>query len=115
MLGNMEEARRNRLYEMIGGRVKRFRNEADLTQNKLANRIGVSRTSIVNIEGGSQHPPLHVLWDIAESLEVDVESLIPSKREIQPDIYEQVEEDYADDEEVARTLKKFIESADTEN
>jgi len=115
MLSEMEDARRKRLYEAIGSRVKQYRNEEDLTQNALAKQIGVSRTSIVNIEGGNQHAPLHVLWDIAESLDRNLESLIPGKREIQPDMYEQVEEDYADDEEVARDLKKFIESTDAED
>lgn len=111
----MEDARRKRLYKAIGDRVKRFRNEEGFTQKGLAQQIGVSRTSIVNIEGGNQHAPLHVLWDIAESLDRDLESLIPSKREVQPNMYEQVEEDYGDDEEVARDLKKFIESAESEN
>jgi DNA-binding XRE family transcriptional regulator len=115
MLSGMEDARRKRLYEAIGSRVKQYRNDEDLTQSALAKQIGVSRTSIVNIEGGNQHAPLHVLWDIAESLDRNLGSLIPSKREIQPDMYEQVEEDYADDEEVARDLKKFIESADAED
>lgn len=93
--------------------MKQLRNEENLTQKDLANSIGVSRTSIVNIEGGNQHAPLHVLWDIAETLDGELESLIPSKREIQPNVYEQVDEAYADDEEMARDLKRFIESADT--
>lgn len=111
----MEDARRERLYKAIGDRIKQFRNEEGLTQEKLAKSIGVSRTSIVNIEGGNQHAPLHVLWDIAASLDKDLESLIPSKREIQPDVYEQVEEAYADDKEAARDLKEFIESADSDD
>jgi transcriptional regulator with XRE-family HTH domain len=104
----MDKARQKQLYEEIGDRVKQFRNEENLTQEKLANSIGVSRTSIVNIEGGNQHAPLHVLWDIAETLDRDLESLIPSKREVQPNVYDQVDEAYADDEEVAKDLKEFI-------
>ncbi len=49
-----------------------------MSQAKLAKRIDMSRTSIVNIEAGRQHPSLHVLWAIAEELGTDVALLVPS-------------------------------------
>ena len=53
-----------------------------LSQQDLATRIGISRTSIVNIEAGRQHSPLHVVVQIAEVLSTDVASLIPRPEEL---------------------------------
>lgn len=48
-----------------------------LTQAKLAKAVGVSRTSIVNIEAGRQPVYLHHLVVIAAILEVEPADLIP--------------------------------------
>jgi transcriptional regulator with XRE-family HTH domain len=48
----------------------------------LAQRLGISRTLMVNIEAGRQRAPLHVLWQIAELLETKLILLIPSPEEL---------------------------------
>lgn len=74
---------RDRLYRRLGGRVRQFREERPaLTQTELSEKVGLSRTSIANIERGRQHPPLHVIWGIAEALEVDLGELLPPKHEV---------------------------------
>src|SRR4051812_25353857 len=70
------------LYEVVGERVSSARRNKGLRQGHLADRVGVTRASIVNIEGGRKRPPLHLLWQIAASLDLDLHRLIPSADEL---------------------------------
>lgn len=70
-----------RLYELVGQKVERRRRESKLTQTQLAQRCGLARGSIANIESGNQRATLHTLWTIAETLKVDMRLLIPSSDE----------------------------------
>src|SRR6266436_9688049 len=72
------------LYQEIGRKIRdaRERVEPKLSQDKLAKRLGMSRASIVNIEAGRQHAPLHLLWQIAEILGIDLVLLIPRRDEL---------------------------------
>lgn len=47
-----------------------------LTQAELALRIGLSRTSVVNIEAGRQGVLLHAGMDIARALNISLEALL---------------------------------------
>jgi transcriptional regulator with XRE-family HTH domain len=71
------------LYEALGQRVAQARISARLSQGKLAERVGVTRASIVNIERGRQRPPLHLLWQIAAAANVDLLRLIPKANELE--------------------------------
>ena len=72
------------LYQAIGLKIREAREGVGgkLSQEKLAKRLGVSRASIVNIEAGRQHAPLHLLWQIAETLGTDLVLLIPRRDEL---------------------------------
>ena len=48
-----------------------------LTQEQLAEQIGLSRTSVTNIERGRQHVVLHQIYEIAAALGLNVEALLP--------------------------------------
>jgi transcriptional regulator with XRE-family HTH domain len=65
------------IYEEIGRRIFDARDRKGLTQDQLAKKISLKRTSITNIEKGRQQLLVHMLIKIARELEVDVESLIP--------------------------------------
>lgn len=78
----MNKTSKNRLYQIIGKNIKGLREKSNLTQSDLAQKLDLSRTSIVNIEQGSQHPYIHLLWDISEIFDVDIISILPSKEEI---------------------------------
>ena len=56
---------RRLLYRLLGERIQRARFENRKSQRVLAEELGMSRTSMVNIEKGRQHTSLHVLWQIA--------------------------------------------------
>ena len=68
---------RQSVYEDLGHRIRKTREERGLTQESLASLISLSRTSITNIERGRQSVPLHKLIEIADALRVDASNLLP--------------------------------------
>jgi len=70
-----------KLYRVIGRQIAeardRFRPET-LSQSDLAERVGLARGSIANIERGRQHPPIETLYRIADALGVEPRQLLPS-------------------------------------
>jgi transcriptional regulator with XRE-family HTH domain len=70
--GNIE-----RLYIAFGKLVRLHRVNRGFTQEKLGQLVGLSRTSITNIEKGRQHIALDQLFAIADVLKVRPESLLP--------------------------------------
>lgn len=85
----MTEQQINTLYRIIGARIREAREDINISQDKLANKVGVSRSSVVNIEKGRQRLPLHLMWNIANELKVEPNTLIPSRNDIlkQPATY----------------------------
>jgi transcriptional regulator with XRE-family HTH domain len=71
-----------RLYLELGVRVRRRREALGKTQEELATDVGVSRSSIANIERGQQHAPVHVLLGLAEALRVEMRELLPTRAEL---------------------------------
>ena len=70
------------IYREVGRKIRQTRENQHLSQDSLAKRLGISRTSMVNIEAGRQRAPLHVLWQIAELLETKLTLLIPTPEEL---------------------------------
>lgn len=68
----------DRLYRDVGRRVRDARSAVRMTQAQLAGRVGVTRSSIANLEAGRQRIPLHLLLWIAEALDTRPEKLLPS-------------------------------------
>lgn len=70
-------------YHLVGKQIRaaRQRRSPSMSQAQLAEKLHMSRASIVNIEAGRQHAPLHVLWQIAEVLGTEVGLLVPSQTE----------------------------------
>ena len=75
-------------YQEIGRRIRdaRRRRKPAITQDGLAKLIGLTRTSITNVEQGRQKCLLHTLSDIAVALDVEMASLIPSNSAAQNDL-----------------------------
>lgn len=67
------------IYKEFGKLLKKSRTEANLTQEGLAKRVGLSRTSITNIEKGRQHINLHMLYMLSDSIGVRPSDLLPDK------------------------------------
>jgi transcriptional regulator with XRE-family HTH domain len=60
----------------FGSAVRRLRERRGMTQADLAERVGLGRTSMTNLESGKQNPPLSLLPTLARALGVDPERLI---------------------------------------
>lgn len=60
----------------FGAAVRRLRERRTITQAELAERVGLGRTSMTNLERGRQNPPLSLLPDLARALGVTTTELI---------------------------------------
>jgi transcriptional regulator with XRE-family HTH domain len=65
-----------KFYAAIGGRIAKART-GRMTQEALAGKTSLTRTSIINIEKGRQQILVHTLVDIAQVLHVPLTELIP--------------------------------------
>lgn len=70
------------LYQEIGKRVKEARLNKDYTQEKLSELIGLTRTSITNIEKGRQKISVHILYNLASSLNILPHELLPHPEQL---------------------------------
>ena len=59
----------------IANRVKQYRKAARMTQSQLAERAGVSRQTISDIETGKHDPTISVALLLARALGVKVDNL----------------------------------------
>jgi DNA-binding XRE family transcriptional regulator len=67
-------------YLTVGQNVKTCRKQNDnMSQQALAEIVGLTRTSLTNIEKGRQRVQLHTLVKIARALKTDVDSLLPKQ------------------------------------
>lgn len=65
-------------YKQVGEKI-RARRGTKLSQEALASAVGLTRTSISNIEKGRQKLLLHTLVAIADALKVEAASLLPDR------------------------------------
>ena len=56
-------------------RIKEFRARHNLTQEELANKVGVRRETIVFLEQGKYNPSLKLAHDVAKALNVKIDDI----------------------------------------
>ena len=66
--------------QKIGGFLKELRQEKQMTQEQLAEQMGVSRRTVSRWETGNNLPDLSVIIELADFYEVDMKDLINGKR-----------------------------------
>lgn len=101
------------LYEVLGARIKARREELGINQNELSDNSGIGRTSISNIEQGRQKPPLSVIYQICNVLNIDVLQVLPSFTDIQQQInfsQESFLKSYLDNLDIDKKTMKEINS-----
>ena len=63
-------------YYEIGQRIRRYRKACGLSQEALAEKVGISATHMSHIETGNTKLSLPVLVNIAEALSVQTDALL---------------------------------------
>lgn len=74
----------NWIYTEFGQRLRNARKAVQLTQDALAERVGLSRTSITNIEQGRQHISLHKAYLLASAVGIRTSQLLPDEKSEAP-------------------------------
>jgi transcriptional regulator with XRE-family HTH domain len=74
------------LREILGYRLRRARVERDLTQDKLAKRVQMSRASLANIESGRQTISAYALYRLATELDIALPDFFAQNLELPPDL-----------------------------
>ena len=60
---------------MIKNRIKEYRARYDMKQEELADRVGVRRETIGNLEKGKYNPSLVLAWHIAKVFGATIEEI----------------------------------------
>ena len=66
-------------YKELGQRIRKYRKQMNLSQEELAEKIGISTTHMSHIETGSTKLSLPVLVELAENLKVKTDYLLFSQ------------------------------------
>jgi DNA-binding XRE family transcriptional regulator len=105
-LPDVDDAGIEDLYAHVGDKVRSARIAAGVSQDVLAQRVGLTRSSIANIEAGRQRIALHLFVAICQVLEKDVCELLPEKpRPHHSPISTNVEEQLAGS---PKSMQKFV-------
>ncbi|ABO49290.1 transcriptional regulator, XRE family [Desulforamulus reducens MI-1] len=54
-------------------RLRELRNELNITQEQLADKLGVSRQTVISIENGKYNPSLILAYKIAKIFAISIE------------------------------------------
>ena len=63
-------------YTIIGKRIKTRRQEQNITQEKLAERVGISVVYLSKIENGRVYPTLETLSNICTELDTELSAIL---------------------------------------
>ncbi len=77
------ESKKDIIYKQIGAKIAYYRTIQQMTQDELAERVHMSRSSIGRIERGKYNSgvPISTLLDIAEALGTNLGSLVTFSEE----------------------------------
>ena len=67
------------MTDTIGNRLKTLRAEHDLSQEKLAEELDISRTTVSHLENGNREPSLYMLMAYAEHFGVSTDWILFGK------------------------------------
>lgn len=102
-------------YLVIGEKIKKYRKEQKIPQQKLAKIIGISASHMCNIEKGRTKFGLSTLMTVAEALGVNTDLLlyeqISKRGKMRAIVLDEIEEQLKDCNEVQmQMLKEFFHS-----
>jgi transcriptional regulator with XRE-family HTH domain len=68
-------AKQSSEHTKLGDRIKEFRRKKDISQETLAEKVGVDRSYVGFLERGEKNPTLNTLIKIAKALNVNLSAL----------------------------------------
>lgn len=69
-----------KMSEHFGKRCKFLRNERGLTQQEVADALGISRSAYAYYEIGGSEPSLTMLWELAQYFQVSADFLLDTSK-----------------------------------
>jgi transcriptional regulator with XRE-family HTH domain len=84
-------SQRELFYRDLGKRIQAKRLEKNFSQQAVASAVGLSRTSLTNIEKGRQNVLLHTFVDIAAELGAEPKELLPGKPRASDDVQKKLD------------------------
>lgn len=97
-------------YQQLGEALKEARIKSGKSQDALAQSMGLSRVTVVNIEKGRQKVQVHNLVEAANFLNVDLSSLIPGQSngsQLNDDVVTKINKKFTD-ELKANSVQDFV-------
>ncbi len=76
--------------------IKEKRKELSLTQEQLANQLGVSTPAVSKWESGSSYPDITILPNLAKILKTDINTLLSFKSDLSDEEIEKIIKDLYD-------------------
>ena len=70
---------KNDLYRAIGQQIRVSRLAISLNQEKLASFVGLTRSSIAQIEAGKQAPSIFLLYKLCNTLKIAITEVLPKE------------------------------------
>lgn len=98
-----------RIHRAFGRRLAEARTRCGLLQQELGRRLGLSRTSVSNLECGSRAVFLDQVYQAAQILGVDVRDLLPPMAEMFPPVAVHAATDDQVSEERALSVLRRVE------
>ena len=83
-MGIVRDLDERKLYQLVGQRIRelRLQRTPKLTQARLASLLRLERTSVTNIESGTQRPALAFLYRLALELDLPLLELLPDPESV---------------------------------
>jgi transcriptional regulator with XRE-family HTH domain len=75
MIRSMEGLKMSAQKMLLGARIKELRKRVGLSQDQLAEKVGIESKYLSRIEVGKRYPSLDALERIADSLQVEMKEL----------------------------------------
>jgi transcriptional regulator with XRE-family HTH domain len=72
------------IYTVLGAAIRQQRESVGMTQDALASKVSISRTSVTNIERGRQSLLVHQLLKFSTALGVPPDALLPPAEPVDP-------------------------------
>jgi len=69
---------------LIGENIQRFRKEAHLSQEELAEQVGVARQTVAKWENGTTVPDIYACMTMADVFEISLDALAMEKKHPNP-------------------------------